>query len=232
MPSLSKIRPDNRTRRLGANGHRPLAPTGSEPALNSLPKFWRDDRLVLAGVDFLLVRDVAPIKPVLQHQVKRAAREALAAGKLSVGSLPSLAHDAGPLELCLQQRDRAKLGVAPEDIARLEGYAEGGVWMAGPDLTAADIVAYPSLKLLLRASRRPEAVPLALGLDGSRHGLRASLPGCNGWSSSQAMRRPIRRIGARHNVPSFGHFIRIGRADDDHPGNRAQRDDLLDRRQI
>ena len=38
--------------------------------------------------------------------------------------------------------------------------------MAGRDLTAADIVAYPSLKLLLRASRRPEVVPLALGLDG------------------------------------------------------------------
>lgn len=51
-------------------------------------------------------------------------------------------------------------------LARLEGYAEGGVWMAGPDLTAADIVAYPGLKLLLRASRRPEAVPLVLGLDG------------------------------------------------------------------
>ena len=30
-------------------------------------------------------------------------------------ALPSLAHDAGPLELCLQQRDRAKLGVALED---------------------------------------------------------------------------------------------------------------------
>ena len=89
------------TRRVGANGHQPLAPTGREPVLNSLPKFWRDDRLVLVGVDFLLVRDIAPIKPVLQHQVKRAAREALAAGKLSAGSVPSLAHDAGPLELCL-----------------------------------------------------------------------------------------------------------------------------------
>jgi len=30
-------------------------------------------------------------------------------------------------------------------LARLEGYAEGGVWMAGLDLTAADIVAYPGL---------------------------------------------------------------------------------------
>src|ERR1700730_12701489 len=68
------------TRRLGANGYRPRAPTGSEPVLNSLPKFWLDDRRVLAGGDFLLMRAVAPIKPVLQHQVKRAAREALAAG--------------------------------------------------------------------------------------------------------------------------------------------------------
>jgi glutathione S-transferase len=47
----------------------------------------------------------------------------------------------------------------------VEGYAESSVWMAGPDLTAADIVAYPGLKLLLRASRRPEAAPLELGLD-------------------------------------------------------------------
>lgn len=50
-------------------------------------------------------------------------------------------------------------------LARLETYAASGVWMAGPDLTAADIVAYPGLKLLLRASRRPEAASLDLGLD-------------------------------------------------------------------
>jgi glutathione S-transferase len=62
-------------------------------------------------------------------------------------------------------------------LARLEGYAEGGVWTAGPDLTAADIVAYPNLKLLLRASRRPEAVPLALGLDG----FETRFPGTATW---------------------------------------------------
>jgi glutathione S-transferase len=50
-------------------------------------------------------------------------------------------------------------------LAQLEGYVESNAWMAGPDLTAADIVAYPSLMLLLRASRRPEAAPLELGLD-------------------------------------------------------------------
>jgi glutathione S-transferase len=50
-------------------------------------------------------------------------------------------------------------------LARLEGYAVSGVWMADTDLTAADIVAYPGLKLLLRVSQRPEAAPLELGLD-------------------------------------------------------------------
>jgi glutathione S-transferase len=45
-------------------------------------------------------------------------------------------------------------------------FLEAAVWLAGPDLTAADIVAYPGLKLLLRALRHPEAIPLALGLDG------------------------------------------------------------------
>jgi glutathione S-transferase len=72
-------------------------------------------------------------------------------------------------------------------LARLEGYAEGGAWIAGPDLTAADNVAYPGLKLLLLAARRPEAAPLELGLDdfGTRFpGIAAwmqrveQLPGC------------------------------------------------------
>jgi glutathione S-transferase len=62
-------------------------------------------------------------------------------------------------------------------LARLEGYAESSVWMAGPDLTAADIVAYPGLKLLLRASRRPEAAPLELGLDD----FETRFPGIAAW---------------------------------------------------
>ena len=62
-------------RRLRAHGQRPLASIGGEPVLNDLPKFRIDDRLVLAGVDFALVGDLAAIEPVLQHQVERAARE-------------------------------------------------------------------------------------------------------------------------------------------------------------
>ena len=57
-------------------------------------------------------------------------------------------------------REKIHLG-----LTRLEECAKGGGWLAGPSLTAADIVAYPGLKLLLRASRRPEAAPLELGLD-------------------------------------------------------------------
>jgi glutathione S-transferase len=58
-------------------------------------------------------------------------------------------------------REKIHLG-----LNRLEGYAGGSGSLAGPELSAGDIVAYPGLKFLLRASQRPEAAPLALGLDG------------------------------------------------------------------
>jgi glutathione S-transferase len=52
-----------------------------------------------------------------------------------------------------------------------------GTFRAGPDVTAADIVAYSGLKLLLRASRRPEAAPLDLGLDD----FETRFPGIAAW---------------------------------------------------
>ena len=71
-----------------------------------------------------------------------------------------------------EEREKIHLG-----LAQLEECAESGVWLAGPDLTAADIVAYPGLKLLLRASRRPEAAPLALGFDD----FETRFPGITAW---------------------------------------------------
>jgi hypothetical protein len=79
--------------------------------------------------------------------------------------------------------------------------------MAGPDLTAADIVAYPGLKLLLRASRRPEAAPLELGLDPFETRFPGIAAGCKGSSSSQVTRRLIRRIGDRHSGRVAAFFI-------------------------
>jgi hypothetical protein len=70
---------------------------------------------VLAGVDLVLVRDLAAVKPVLQHQIERAAGEALAAGQRAAGSLALFAHDAHPIELGLQQRHRAKFRIAPKN---------------------------------------------------------------------------------------------------------------------
>jgi glutathione S-transferase len=52
-----------------------------------------------------------------------------------------------------------------------------GVWMAGNNLTAADIVAYPGLTLLLRVSQRPEAAALELGLAG----FEARFPSIAAW---------------------------------------------------
>jgi hypothetical protein len=83
--------------------------------------------------------------------------------------------------------------------------------MTGPKLTAADIVAYPGLKLLLRASQRPEAAPLELGLDG----FNTRFPGIaawthTGWSSSQAMRRPLDHVShGREHRPVRG-FAPVG----------------------
>jgi len=73
--------------------------------------------------------------------------------------------------------------------------------LAGPELTAADIVAYPGLKLLLRASRHPEAAPLALCLDG----FETRFPGIAAWMQRveqlPGFEKTIRRIGGRLREP-------------------------------
>src|SRR5262245_1886759 len=94
-----------KARRFGANRQGALLPIGLELILHDLPKLGIDDRLVLAGVDLALVRDLAAVKPVLQHEIESATRKALAAGKYSAGSLAALAHDACPIELCFEQGD-------------------------------------------------------------------------------------------------------------------------------
>jgi hypothetical protein len=71
--------------------------------------------LVLAGIGCVLVHDVAPVDPVLQHQVEGAAGEMLAAGERSAGSFTALAHNTQPVELGLEQRDRPQFRIAPED---------------------------------------------------------------------------------------------------------------------
>src|SRR3984893_11637049 len=63
------------TRRLRADRQGALAPIGGELVLHDLPKLRINDRLVLVGVGFALVNDLAPIEPVLQHQVEGAAEK-------------------------------------------------------------------------------------------------------------------------------------------------------------
>ena len=64
-------------------GDRRLAPIGGELVLHDLPKLRIEDGLVLAGVGFALVNNVAPLEPVLQHQIECPAGEMLAAGQPS-----------------------------------------------------------------------------------------------------------------------------------------------------
>ena len=78
-----------------------LAPTGRELVLHDLPKLRIEDGLVLARVGGPLVNNIAPIEPVLQHQVEGAAGEPVTAGQPSAGSLTALAHNILPVEFAL-----------------------------------------------------------------------------------------------------------------------------------
>ena len=94
------------TRRLRAHRQCTLLPIGRKLVLDDLPKPRIEDGLVGARVGFALVNNVAPIDPVLQHQIEGAAGEMLAAGQPSAGSLTALAHETQPVEFGLEQRDR------------------------------------------------------------------------------------------------------------------------------
>jgi hypothetical protein len=76
-------------RRLRADRQGALLPIGRELVLHDLPKLRINDRLVLAGVGFALVNDLAPIDPVLQQQIECPAGEMLTAGQPSAGSFSS-----------------------------------------------------------------------------------------------------------------------------------------------
>ena len=70
---------------------------------------------MLAGVGCALVYDVAPVDPVLQHQIEGAVGEMLTAGQASAGTFTTLAHNTQPVKLGLEQRDRAEFRLAFED---------------------------------------------------------------------------------------------------------------------
>jgi hypothetical protein len=81
--AASTIRPANR---LGAS-----APTANARSCRlaaslscTICQFRIDDGLVLAGVGYTLVNDVASIDPVLEHQVEGAAGEPFTAGLCGV----------------------------------------------------------------------------------------------------------------------------------------------------
>jgi hypothetical protein len=65
------------TRRLRAHRQCTLLPMNRKLVLDDLPKLRIEDGRVLAGIGCALVNDVAPIDPVLQHQIECPARRRL-----------------------------------------------------------------------------------------------------------------------------------------------------------
>ena len=76
-----------------------------QDGLHVVPKRLVDDGFMLARIALALVDDLAPIDPVLQHQVERTARQRLAAIAAAIGGCPDLADDAGGIKLLLQFPD-------------------------------------------------------------------------------------------------------------------------------
>jgi hypothetical protein len=70
---------------------------------------------VLAGISNASVSDLAPIDPVLQHQIEGTAGEMLTAGQPSAGAFTALAHNPQEVEFAPEQRDRPQFRIAPED---------------------------------------------------------------------------------------------------------------------
>src|SRR5882762_9666928 len=67
---------------------------GGQLDLYLVPQRLVDDRPVLAGVMLVLMDDLAPVDPVLQHPVQRAPDNWLAAPASAGGTRPALAPDA------------------------------------------------------------------------------------------------------------------------------------------
>jgi hypothetical protein len=68
-------------------------------ALNPLPQLTVHNRLVLAGVAFFAVPNLADVDRVGKQLIERAARECLPSRAVAVPGEPNLGDDAPPVEL-------------------------------------------------------------------------------------------------------------------------------------
>lgn len=74
---------------------------------------------------------------------------------------------------------RVSAARAYDALGWMEQALSGAPYLAGEDLTAADIVALPNIQMLRRVAIRPEAIGMALGLED----LGARLPALGAWLS-------------------------------------------------
>jgi glutathione S-transferase len=74
---------------------------------------------------------------------------------------------------------RASAARAYDSLGWMERALTVAPYLAGDDLTAADIIALPNIQMLHRVAARPEAIEMALGLED----LGARLPALGAWLS-------------------------------------------------
>jgi len=132
-----------------------------------LPILKHDDYVVFESVAVLYYLDLKyPEPPIFGRTpeeagvIMRVICEFEAYAEEQLMKIVRAVFDTGVNEDNLGELTRAMLAAASE-ARTIEGRLSKGDWIVGDDYSAADIVVYPAIKVLLRALRRPGASVLA-----------------------------------------------------------------------
>src|ERR1044071_9664589 len=82
---------------------------GGESSLNSIPKVFGDNSVLLASIGMSLVDGLADIDPVAEKVIQRAPAEGAPTLHPPLGGLPLLAVNIPCLEICSQRCNRLQL---------------------------------------------------------------------------------------------------------------------------
>ena len=140
-----------------------MNPRGKVPVLRAGSEFIFESLAVMSFLD-----DMAPDPPLFGESAIETARIWQLIAEHENYVVPETSRIVGPAffgttdaqaDSIREGRDR--LG---DELGRLEGTAGSGEFLLGGRITAADVVHYPSIKVLLRAAGKPAMKEFELGL--------------------------------------------------------------------
>jgi glutathione S-transferase len=140
-----------------------INPRGKVPALKDGDTVIAESMAIIAYLDRQY-----PDPPLFGRDAKAAARIWQTVSESMCYFDGAVARVSTPIFFgkIAQQKDdiRAASETVHGELAKLEAQIAGGKWLAGKEISAADIAVYPFIKGLLRAAAKPDAQPLQLGV--------------------------------------------------------------------